>query len=168
VKSGKQGTNLGNNAAIIGEYGNLSGSILNLAIFMKSQLSSGIQGVEFLTFADGSGGFYTTTRIGLVLSSLCYVVKYNGRGTSVDPFGLPVSRLAYTTSVIVGAFRLTPHRPFCRSAKIRLFSTRTIHSPPHPMEAREWATSQLSCSWSASWPTSSRQRQGTAPVNTRC
>jgi hypothetical protein len=107
---GKQGTNLGNNAAIIGEYGNLSGSILNLAIFMKSQLSSGSQGVEFLTLADGSGGYYTTTRMGLVLSSLCYVVKYAGRGVAVDPFGLPVSRLAYTTSVIVGAFRLTPHR----------------------------------------------------------
>jgi hypothetical protein len=104
VKLGKQGTNLGNNAAIIGEFGNISGSILNLAIFMKSQLSSGSQGIEFLTLADGSGGFYTTTRIGLVLSSLCYVVKYNGRGVAVDPFGLPVSWLAYTTSVTGGAF----------------------------------------------------------------
>ena len=92
MKSGKQGTNLGNNAAIIGEYGNLSGSILNLAIFMKSQLSSGSQGVDFLTLADGSGGYYQTTRIGLVLSSLCYVVKYAGRGVVVDPFGLPIGQ----------------------------------------------------------------------------
>ena len=88
---GKQGTNLGNNATIVGEFGNLSGSILNLALFIKSQISSG-KSIEFLTLPDGSGGFYQTTRIGLVLSSLCYTVKYNGRGVAVDPFGLPIGQ----------------------------------------------------------------------------
>jgi len=87
----KQGVNLANNGVIISNFGGLSGSILNLAIFIKSQISSG-KTIEFLTLPAGDGSFFQTTRIGLVLSSLAYVVKYQGRGVAIDPFGLPIGQ----------------------------------------------------------------------------
>ena len=87
----RQGANLANNAKIIGEFGNLSGSLMNICIFVKSQISSG-KSVDFLTLADGKGGFFQTTRIGLVCSSVCYVVKYSGRGTTIIPEGLPLGQ----------------------------------------------------------------------------
>ena len=87
----KQSANLANNNNIIGQFGNLSGSLVNICLFLKSQISSG-KTVEFLTLADGSGGFYQTTRIGLVCSSVCYVVKYTGRGTKIVPEGLPLGQ----------------------------------------------------------------------------
>ena len=88
---GKQSTNLGNNAKIIGEFGNLSGSLVNVCLFLKSQISSG-KSVEFLTLSDGTGGFFQTTRIGLVCASVMYVVKYSGRGTKIEPSGLPLGQ----------------------------------------------------------------------------
>jgi hypothetical protein len=87
----KQGTNLGNNSKIIGEFGNLSGSLVNICLFVKSQISSGKK-VEFLTLADGSGGFFQTTRMGLVCASVCYIVKYTGRGAKIVPEGLPLGQ----------------------------------------------------------------------------
>ena len=87
----KQSANLSNNNSIIGQFGNLSGSLVNICLFLKSQISSG-KSVEFLTLADGSGGFYQTTRVGLVCSSVCYVVKYTGRGTKIVPEGLPLGQ----------------------------------------------------------------------------
>ena len=97
----KQSANLANNNKIIGEFGNLSGSLINISLFLKSQISSG-KSIEFLTLSDGLGGFFQTTRIGLVCSSIMFVVKLNGRGTKIVPEGLPLgqdSRLlkAYTS-----------------------------------------------------------------------
>ncbi|MDA9633396.1 hypothetical protein N9S81_00490 [bacterium] len=88
---GKQATNLGNNAAIIGQYGNLSGSLVNIALFLKSQISSG-KSVEFLTLQDGRGGTFQTTRVGLVCASVCYIVKYTYRGVEIRPEGLPLGQ----------------------------------------------------------------------------
>jgi len=87
----KQGTNLSNNAAIIGGFGDLSGSVINIALYVKSQISSG-KSVEFITLADGSGGYYQTTRIALALSSVCYIVKYQGRGTKIIAAQLPLGQ----------------------------------------------------------------------------
>lgn len=88
---GKQAANLSNNNAIIGQFGNLSGSLVNICLFVKSQISSG-KSVEFLTLSDGVGGFYQTTRIGLVCSSVCYAVKLTGRGAKLVPEGLPIGQ----------------------------------------------------------------------------
>lgn len=88
---GKQATNLANNNAIIGQFGNLSGSLVNICLFIKSQISSG-KTIEFLTVSDGKGGFYQTTRIGLACSSVCYAVKYVGRGVAIIPEGLPIGQ----------------------------------------------------------------------------
>lgn len=114
----RQGANLSKNASVVGEFGNLSGSIINVALFLKSQISSGVclawlcfscnnahstakltrgvlfagKSVEFLTLSDGVGGFYQTTRIGLALSSIAYIVKYNARGTKIIATGLPLAQ----------------------------------------------------------------------------
>lgn len=87
----RQSSALGNNASIISQYGNLSGSLINIALFIKSQISSG-KSIEFLTLPDGSGGMYTTTKIGMVCSSVCYAVKYVGRGETIKPIGLPIGQ----------------------------------------------------------------------------
>ena len=87
----KQGANLANNAIIVGGFGDLAGSVVNIALYVKSQISSG-KSVEFITLADGSGGFYQTTRIALALSSVCYIVKYQGRGTKILPVQLPLGQ----------------------------------------------------------------------------
>jgi hypothetical protein len=87
----RQSTNLANNAKIIGEFGNLSGSLINISLFLKSQISSG-KSIDFLTLSDGSGGFFQTTRIGLVCASVMYVVKYTGRGVPIRPEGLPIGQ----------------------------------------------------------------------------
>ena len=97
---GRQSSNLAKNASIIGEFGNLSGSLVNIALFVKAQASSG-KSLEFLTLADGSGGFFQTTRIGLVCSSICYVVKYTGRGVTIIPEGLPLGQDAR----LLGSFK---------------------------------------------------------------
>ena len=88
---GKQGTNLSNNNAIIGQFGKLSGSLVNICLFMKSQMATG-KVVDFLTLPDGQGGFFQTTRVGLVCASIMYVVKYTGRGTAIKPEGLPLGQ----------------------------------------------------------------------------
>lgn len=88
---GKQATNLANNARIVGEFGNLSGSLINICLFLKSQISSG-KSIEFITLPDGNGQFYQTTRVGLACSSAMYIVKYAGRGTTLVPEGLPIGQ----------------------------------------------------------------------------
>jgi hypothetical protein len=87
----KQSTNLRNNNAIVGQFSNLSGSLINVCLFIKSQISSG-KTVDFIVLKDGNNGFYQTTRIGLVCSSVCYVVKYAGRGVNIVPEGLPIGQ----------------------------------------------------------------------------
>ena len=88
---GKQATNLGNNNAIIGQFGNLSGSLVNICLFLKSQMASG-KAVDFLTLPDGQGGFFQTTRMGLACASIMYVVKYTGRGAVIKAEGLPLGQ----------------------------------------------------------------------------
>jgi len=111
---GKQSSNLSNNSKIIGEFGNLSGSLVNIALFVKSQIASG-KTVEFLTLQDGRGSTFQTTRIGLVCASVCYIVKFAGRGAVVRPEGLPLGQdprllRAYTilTSPALGAPGMSP------------------------------------------------------------
>jgi len=87
----KQSTNLANNAKIVGEFGNLSGSLINICLFLKSQISSG-KTVEFITLPDGKGALFQTTRIGLVCSSIMYIIKYTGRGTKIFAEGLPLGQ----------------------------------------------------------------------------
>ena len=87
----KQSAALSNNARIIGEFGNASGSCINLCLFVKSQIASG-KTTEFLTLPDGRGGFYQTTRFALVCSSIMGVLKYSGRGVPVWPEGLALSQ----------------------------------------------------------------------------
>lgn len=88
---GKQGTNLANNGKVVGEFGNLSGSLINICLFLKSQISSG-KSIEFLTLPDGAGSFYQTTRVGLVCATVMYVVKLSGRGVQIIPEGLPLGQ----------------------------------------------------------------------------
>jgi hypothetical protein len=87
----KQAANWSKNSTIIGEFGNLSGSLVNLCLFVKSQISSG-KSIEFLTLPDGQSGFYQATRIGLACSSVMYIIKFNGRGTTIIPAGLPLGQ----------------------------------------------------------------------------
>jgi hypothetical protein len=87
----RQSAQLGNNAKIIGEFGNLSGSLVNVCLFVKSQISSG-KSIEFINLADGSGGFFKTTKIGLVCASVMYSVKYTGRGEKIWAVGLPIGQ----------------------------------------------------------------------------
>ena len=74
-----------------GEFGNLSGSLINIALFLKSQISSG-KSIEFLTLSDGRGSFFQTTRLALACSSVMYIVKYSGRGVQIVPQGLPLAQ----------------------------------------------------------------------------
>ena len=87
----KQSTALANNARIVGEFGNASGSVINLCLFVKAQMASG-KSVEYLTLPDGKGSFYQTTRIALVCSSIMGVLKYSGRGKPIWPEGLALSQ----------------------------------------------------------------------------
>ena len=87
----KQSTALGNNARIVGEFGNASGSVINLCLFIKSQMASG-KSIEYLTLPDGRGGFYQTTRPALVCASIMGVLKYSGRGKPIWPEGLALSQ----------------------------------------------------------------------------
>jgi hypothetical protein len=68
----KQSSNFGKNSTIVGQYGNLTGSLTNICLFVKSQVSSG-KSVEFLTLPDGQSGFFQTTRIGLACASIPYI-----------------------------------------------------------------------------------------------
>lgn len=82
------GANLSRNAALIGHFGNLSGACLNMAIWARSLVTSGE--LAYVTLPDGSGHFLTTTEVGLILSTVPYVVKYENRGVKVDFDDLPI------------------------------------------------------------------------------
>ena len=69
----RQNANLANNSNIIGEFGNMSGALVNICLFIKAQISSG-KSIEFITLQDGSvGGSFQTTRIALACSSVMYL-----------------------------------------------------------------------------------------------
>ena len=84
--------NLACNATIIAEFGNLTGSLINLALWVKSQMVAGKRFAKPLELPDGSGGLYTTNKIGLTLASVAYIVKYVGRGVEIEPHGLPLGQ----------------------------------------------------------------------------
>jgi hypothetical protein len=82
------GANLARNSGVIGQFGNLCGACVNLAIWTRSLVSSGK--IELLALPDVNGGTYRTTEIGLVLASIPYVVKYQYRGTEINMEQLPL------------------------------------------------------------------------------
>jgi hypothetical protein len=84
--------NLACNSTIITEFNNLTGSLINLALWVKSQMVSGKRPVETLSLPDGSGGCYRTNKIGMTLASVPYAVKYVGRGVDIIPEGLPLGQ----------------------------------------------------------------------------
>ena len=71
------GANLARNSGVIGQYGNLCGACVNLAIWSRSLVTSGKLQVNY--YADVDGGWYRTTEIGLILASIPYIVKYQYR-----------------------------------------------------------------------------------------
>lgn len=84
--------NLACNSTIISEFGNLTGSVINLALWVKSQMVAGKRYAKPLDLPDGSGGAYVTNKIGLTLASVPYIVKYVGRGVDIRPEGLPLGQ----------------------------------------------------------------------------
>ena len=84
--------NLACNRTIIAEFNNLTGSLINLALWVKSQMVGGKRAVEAISLPDGSGGCYLTNKIGMTLSSVPYAVKYVGRGADIIPEGLPLGQ----------------------------------------------------------------------------
>ncbi len=84
--------NLACNRTIISEFGNLCGSLINLSLWVKSQMVAGKRAVESLSLPDGSGSCYNTNKIGMTLASVPYAVKYVGRGVDIRPEGLPLGQ----------------------------------------------------------------------------
>lgn len=82
------GANLARNSGVIGQFGNLCGACVNLAIWTRSLVSSGK--IELLSLPDVDGGTYRSTEIGLVLASIPYIVKYQYRGTPIKLEQLPL------------------------------------------------------------------------------
>jgi hypothetical protein len=84
--------NLGSNKNIIDQFGNLTGSLINLSLWVKSQMVSTKTAAALMPFPDGSGGTYMANKIGLTLASVPYIVKYVGRGVNIMPEGLPIGQ----------------------------------------------------------------------------
>ncbi|MGZ0213545.1 MAG: hypothetical protein ACKVI4_13830 [Actinomycetales bacterium] len=83
------GANLSRNAALIGHFGNLSGACVNMAMWSGSLVTQGE--LAYVTLPDGYGRSFTTTEVGLILSTVPYVVKYENRGNKVRFGDLPIS-----------------------------------------------------------------------------
>lgn len=81
-------SNQSKNAQLINEFGNLSGTCVNLAIWARSLVTSGE--FEYLTLPDGRGKFYRTTELGLLLASVPYIVKYTERAGELRYEQLPL------------------------------------------------------------------------------
>ena len=84
--------NLACNSTIVTEFNNLTGSLINLALWVKSQKVPGKTTTSNRDLPDGSGGMYQTNQISMTLSSVPYIVKYVGRGVEIDPEGLPIGQ----------------------------------------------------------------------------
>ena len=82
------GANMARNSTVIGQFGNLCGACINLAIWTRSLVTSGK--IEVLSFPDTHSGTYLTTEIGLILASIPYVVKYKYRGVALHLEQLPL------------------------------------------------------------------------------
>lgn len=84
IVSLRLGQNLNENAASINAFNDVCGSATNIAIWSRSLVSK--DEFQYLTLPDGKGGFYQTTRLGLILASVPFVVKYTYRGRIDIPF----------------------------------------------------------------------------------
>ena len=84
--------NLACNSTIITEFNNLTGSLINLALWVKSQKVPNKTTTANRDLPDGSGGTYQTNQVSMTLSSVPYIVKYVGRGVEIDPEGLPIGQ----------------------------------------------------------------------------
>jgi len=84
--------NLACNSSIVTEFNNLTGSLINLALWVKSQKVPGKTTTTNRDLPDGSGSTYQTNQISMTLSSVPYIVKYVGRGVDIDPEGLPMGQ----------------------------------------------------------------------------
>ena len=84
--------NLASNATIVTEFNNLTGSLINLALWVKSQKVPDKTTTALREYDDGSGQKYVTNQISMTLSSVPYIVKYVGRGVDIWPEGLPIGQ----------------------------------------------------------------------------
>lgn len=100
--------NLACNSKVLAEFGNLTGAVVNLALFVKSQRSTtgvgaaalveaneplGVAPLRLRADPDDASVNYRTNRLALLLASVPYVVKYNGRKTKVVPELLPLGQV---------------------------------------------------------------------------
>jgi len=92
----KINANLACNRTVIAEFGNLTGALVNLAVWVRSQRNTkGWSVAPIRPLANDSTSpptYYETTRLALVLASAPYIVKYNGRGVKVIPELLPLGQ----------------------------------------------------------------------------
>lgn len=104
------GSNLAKNSSTIGHFGNLCGVCVNLAIWSRSLVNSDSVAVmlypELKTTEQGTVTqvMYATTEIGLILSSIPYVVKYTYRG---EPVKLEMLPIAGSPTLLARAQKLT-------------------------------------------------------------
>ena len=91
----KINANLACNRTVIAEFGNLTGALVNLAVWVRSQRNTkgwSMTPIVLLASGEPNGPLYETTRLALVLASAPYIVKYNGRGVKVIPELLPLGQ----------------------------------------------------------------------------
>ncbi len=93
--------NLACNSTIVREFNNMTGSLINLALWVKSQVLSGKPFAAPLVLSDGNDNTYVTNQIGMTLASVPYIVKYSGRDVHIIPEGLPLGQSAE----LVAAFK---------------------------------------------------------------
>jgi len=86
--------NLACNSTIVREFNNMTGSLINLALWVKSQVLSGKPFAAPLVLSDGNNNTYVSNQIGMTLASVPYIVKYSGRGVAIIPEGLPLGQNA--------------------------------------------------------------------------
>ena len=84
--------NLDSNQNIIDQFGKLTGSVVNIALWVKSQMVSTKAAAALVPLPDGNGGTYVANKIGLTLATVPYIVKYVGRGVDIMPEGLPIGQ----------------------------------------------------------------------------
>lgn len=84
--------NLDSNQNIIDQFGKLTGSVINIALWAKSQMLSSKAAAALVSLPDGNGGTYVANKIGLTLATVPYIVKYVGRGVDIMPEGLPIGQ----------------------------------------------------------------------------
>ena len=114
--------NLACNSTIIEEFRNLSGSLINLALWVRSQMVSSKRFALPLELPDGNGGLYVTNKIGLTLASVPYIVKYVGRGVTIIPEGLPLGQDAE----LVATFKRYTQRTNASTATMTPFAATVL------------------------------------------